>query len=112
MKKTVLKRTGVARASIGNGALGFAPFGDASAALARSEVQPLPPEGAIRKRRDPIRAQMVRTILIVMALAVTGGCSAFHGRVSGKSWNQTAAKEQREQEIGGSPAGDWDFAPR
>ena len=112
MKKNVIETTGVAPPSTRKWEVGFARLGGAPPGLARLEVQHLPCEGRISNRRPLTRARVVRTMLVVLALTVAAGCSAFRGRNSGKSWNQTAAKEQREQEIGASAAGDWDSALR
>jgi hypothetical protein len=50
--------------------------------------------------------KVARTILCLVALVVVGGCST--ARVSEKSWSQTAAKEEREQQRSASPQGDWE----
>ena len=47
-------------------------------------------------------------ILCLVALVSVVGCSTARGPVSEKSWNQTAAKEEREQQRSAAPQGDWE----
>jgi hypothetical protein len=53
--------------------------------------------------------KIARGVLCLVALLSVVGCSsARNNRVSEKSWNQTAAKEEREQQRNAAPQGDWE----
>jgi hypothetical protein len=56
-------------------------------------------------------AKVARVIICLMALVVTYGCATPEGRVSGKSWSQTSAKDERAQELSASPQDDWKQQP-
>jgi hypothetical protein len=61
-----------------------------------------------------MKKQMVkagRVILCLAALLVAQGCTTPQNRVTGKSWSQTAAEEDREQRLSNSPQDYWGFLP-
>ncbi len=54
----------------------------------------------------------IKALLCGVAMIISSGCAFHSGRVSGKSWSQTAATAEREQELGAAPEGDWISGPR
>jgi len=52
-----------------------------------------------------------RVLICLVALVGSQGCTTPQNRASGKSWSQIAAEEEREQQLKGSPHGDWEFLP-
>lgn len=52
-----------------------------------------------------------RVILCLAALVATHGCATSPNRVTGKSWSQTAAEEDREQRLSNSPQDYWNLLP-
>jgi hypothetical protein len=61
-----------------------------------------------------MKTQMVkaaRVILCLAALVVTQGCTTPQNSVTGKSWSQTAAEEDREQRLSDSPQDYWNVLP-
>ncbi len=48
-----------------------------------------------------------RVVLLLAAWVVTAGCSALQKSVSENSWSQTAAREERQQQLNTAPAGEW-----
>jgi uncharacterized protein YceK len=55
--------------------------------------------------------KIARIFLCLMVLVAVYGCSTFQKRPSTKSWSQTAAKEEREQERNASQDDDWSVIP-
>ena len=53
----------------------------------------------------------VRIILCLAALVVTHGCTTPQNSVTGKSWSQTAAEEEQEQQLSDSPQDYWNVLP-
>ena len=47
-----------------------------------------------------------KALLCMVLLLGAVGCASLHNVVSGKSWSQTAAKEEQEQLLSTSPEGD------
>lgn len=54
-----------------------------------------------------MKNQLGRAILMLAALMVVSGCSSLHQSVSPNAWSQTAAKEERQQQLNTAPPGEW-----
>jgi hypothetical protein len=57
------------------------------------------------------QAKAASAILCLVVLVGVQGCTTPQKRVSGKSWNQTAAREDHEQQLRASPQGEWNVLP-
>ncbi len=53
-----------------------------------------------------------KAMLCIVVLVFAVGCEVVRNRVSGKSWTQTATREERQQQLGAAPQGDLSFAPQ
>lgn len=58
-----------------------------------------------------VREAAIDALLWGMTLLIGAGCSFPGNQISGKSWSQTAAREEQEQQINAAPEGDLPLIP-
>jgi hypothetical protein len=70
---------------------------------------PLPANRASAK--PVVGATVIKAVVCLMALVWVSGCASFRGSGADRSWSQTAAREDQEEQQSALPDGGLTYVP-